>query len=77
MNQPNKNTNSKIKCLSKQTCEFSRMTINGEDCLDVADLNNATLYASPYLVVNQQEYTKHIYAGSKRIVSKLGVGLES
>lgn len=39
--------------------------------------NIVELYASPYLVVNQQEYTKHIYAGSKRIVSKLAVGLES
>ncbi len=61
----------------KLTGEVSRMTINGKDYFDVADLNNATLYASPYLVVNRQEYTKHIYAGSKRIASKLAVGLES
>ena len=38
----------------KLTGEVSRMTINGEDYFDVADLNNATLYASPYLVVNRQ-----------------------
>ena len=31
------------------------------------------LYVSPYLVVNQGgRYTKHIYAGSQRIVSKVG-----
>jgi RHS repeat-associated protein len=77
MKQVKKNINPKIKSLCKQASEVSRMTINGEDYFDVADLNNATLYASPYLVVNRQEYTKHIYAGSKRIVSKLAVGLES
>ena len=32
-----------------------------------------TLYVSPYLVANQGgRYTKHIYIGSQRIVSKLG-----
>jgi RHS repeat-associated protein len=80
MNQSPNNTtlkNPKIGSPWNQASEVSRMTINGEDYFDVADLNNATLYASPYLVINRQEYTKHIYAGSKRIVSKLAVGLES
>ncbi len=32
-----------------------------------------SLYVSPYLVANQGgRYTKHIYAGSQRIVSKVG-----
>ena len=32
-----------------------------------------TLYVSPYLVANQGgRYTKHIYIGSQRIVSKIG-----
>ena len=37
-------------------------------------LYNATLYASPYLVVTPQGYTKHYYAESERIASKLGNG---
>ncbi len=37
-------------------------------------LDNATLYASPYLVANRQGYTKHYYAESERIASKIGGG---
>ena len=37
-------------------------------------LDNATLYASPYLVVIPKGYTKHYYAESERIASKLGNG---
>ena len=37
-------------------------------------LDNATLYASPYLVVTPRGYTKHYYAESERIASKLGNG---
>jgi hypothetical protein len=41
------------------------------------NITNKTLYTSPYLVVNDQEYTKHFYAGSQRLASKLGAGLAS
>ncbi|MDR1345867.1 MAG: hypothetical protein LBK03_04100, partial [Bacteroidales bacterium] len=34
----------------------------------------ATLYVSPYLVANSQNYTKHYYAGTERVASKLGGG---
>ena len=37
-------------------------------------LNNATLYASPYLVVTPKGYTKHYYAESERIASRIGGG---
>ena len=37
-------------------------------------LDNATLYASPYLVVTPQGYTKHYYAENERVASKLGNG---
>jgi RHS repeat-associated protein len=37
-------------------------------------LDNATLYASPYLVATSRGYTKHYYAGSERICSKIGGG---
>ncbi len=34
----------------------------------------ATLYASPYLVITPQGYTKHYYAEAERITSQLGKG---
>ena len=37
-------------------------------------MNNATLYASPYFVATNQGYTKHYYAESERICSKIGGG---
>ena len=36
--------------------------------------DEATLYASPYLVVTPQGYTKHYYAEAERITSQLGKG---
>ena len=38
-------------------------------------LDNATLYASPYLVATDRGYTKHYYAESERIASRIGGGL--
>ncbi len=37
-------------------------------------MGNATLYASPYLVANRQGYTKHYYAESERVASRIGGG---
>ena len=37
-------------------------------------LDNPTLYASPYLVATQQGYTKHYYAESERVASRIGGG---
>jgi len=38
------------------------------------ETHNFTVYISPYLVVNNGGYcSKHIYIGSQRIVSKLGI----
>ena len=36
--------------------------------------DEATLYASPYLVITPQGYTKHYYAEAERITSQLGKG---
>jgi RHS repeat-associated protein len=33
---------------------------------------NYTMYVNPFMVVNNMKFTKHYYAGSQRIVSKLG-----
>ena len=38
------------------------------------DKDNWTMYVSPYMVVNSDRYTKHYYAGSQRIASKIGAG---
>jgi len=37
-------------------------------------MDNATLYASPYLVATPKGYTKHYYAENERIASKIGMG---
>ena len=37
-------------------------------------LDNATLYASPYLVATEKGYTKHYYAETERIASRIGGG---
>ena len=38
------------------------------------DKDNWTMYVSPYMVVNADRFTKHYYAGSQRIASKIGAG---
>ena len=38
------------------------------------DADNYTLYVSPYMVVSKDRFTKHYYAGTQRLVSKIGVG---
>ena len=60
----------------KITGAIDQMTLNGTQQIDVANLNNKTLYTSPYMVVTDQEYTKHYYAGSERIASKIGAGFD-
>ncbi len=37
-------------------------------------MDNATLYASPYVVCTPKGYTKHYYAENERIASKIGSG---
>jgi len=52
------------------------MLINGEQTINFADMNeNKTLYANPYMVINNKEYTKHYYTEGQRIASKIGAGL--
>ena len=38
------------------------------------DKDNWAMYVSPYMVVNSDRFTKHYYAGSQRIASKIGAG---
>ena len=37
-------------------------------------LNHVTLYPSPYIVLTEQGYTKHYYAGADRLAARLGSG---
>ena len=61
----------------KLSGSVEQMQINGNQWIDMVNINSKTLYTSPYLVVNDQEYTKHFYAESQRLASKLGAGLAS
>jgi len=57
----------------KLTGDYIRQNVSGT-WRYFYQLDNATLYASPYLVVTPKGYTKHYYAESERIASKLGNG---
>ena len=57
----------------KLTGDYHLQNTNGQ-WFENYTLTTPTLYASPYLVANRQGYTKHYYAGSERIVSKIGGG---
>jgi RHS repeat-associated protein len=59
----------------KLTGQVQQMYIDGQGYVDVVDLNNKTLYASPYLVYNEQGYSKHYYAGAERVSSRIGGGM--
>ena len=44
-----------------------------DNILFLHEINKENIYVSPYLVANQGgRYTKHIYIGSQRVVSKIG-----
>ena len=57
----------------KSSGENAAMFVNAEFAGGTTNTAKFSLYVSPYLVANQGgRYTKHIYIGSQRIVSKLG-----
>jgi RHS repeat-associated protein len=57
----------------KLTGEEQVMWINGQTSINVVDFGK-TLYASPYMVINEKEYTKHYYIEGERVCSKIGSG---
>lgn len=57
----------------KLTGQYSYQNINGH-YYPYAVLDNPTLYASPYVVCTPKDYTKHYYAESERVASKIGNG---
>ena len=57
----------------KTSGESDQVYVNSEFAGGRTNTAKFSLYVSPYLVANQGgRYTKHIYAGSQRIVSKVG-----
>ena len=57
----------------KTSGESDQVYVNGVFSSGSTNTAKFSLYVSPYLVANQGgRYTKHIYAGSQRIVSKIG-----
>ncbi len=57
----------------KSSGEGEQIYVNSEFSAGVTNTAKFSLYVSPYLVASQGgKYTKHIYIGSQRIVSKLG-----
>ena len=58
----------------KITGPIERMSINGGLYVDQTMLDYKTLYTSPYMVISDMEYTKHFYAESQRVTTKLGGG---
>ena len=57
----------------KTSGENDQVYVNGVFSGGSTNTAKFSLYVSPYLVANQGgRYTKHIYAGSQRIVSKVG-----
>ncbi len=57
----------------KLTGQYRYQNINGR-YFPYAVLDNPTLYASPYVVCTPKGYTKHYYAESERVASKIGNG---
>ena len=61
----------------KHNGSIEQMWINMGQLVNTANITNTTLYASPYMVINDYEYTKHYYIEGQRICSKLGGGMQN
>ena len=61
------------ECTVKTSGESDQVYVNSEFAGGRTNTAKFSLYVSPYLVANQGgRYTKHIYIGSQRVVSKIG-----
>jgi len=59
----------------KVEADYLELDINGQVYWQGYQSDRQTLYTSPYLVFNNQGYTKHYYAGDQRVASVIGGGL--
>ncbi len=58
----------------KMTGANTVLDINADDAQFYSDVDEVTLYTSPYLVANNYGYTKHYYAGTERVCARIGNG---
>jgi RHS repeat-associated protein len=58
----------------KSSGNFTGVYINGAPVGAISHDKNFTLYVSPYLVVRENEFSKHYYIEGQRIASKIGEG---
>ncbi|HOU99351.1 MAG TPA: RHS repeat-associated core domain-containing protein [Bacteroidales bacterium] len=52
------------------------MQINGQNVLQQTILNK-TLYVNPYMVVTENDYTKHFFIENERVATKIGCGFNT
>ena len=60
----------------KVTGHSHQLDINADLMHTVAELDEFTLYPSPYLVFTNRGYTKHYYAGTERLAARIGGGFD-
>jgi RHS repeat-associated protein len=60
----------------KFTGGVSQVQINQTTVIDFAGFDHFTYYVNPYLVMTDQNYTKHYYIEGQRIMSKIGGGMD-
>ena len=58
----------------KMTGGNTLIDINADVAQYYSIVDNITLYTSPYLVANNNGYTKHYYAGTERVCASIGNG---
>ena len=58
----------------KMTGDASLVDQNAQTQQMYANLQHVTLYPSPYMVLSEQGYTKHYYAGAERVCARIGSG---
>jgi RHS repeat-associated protein len=52
---------------------YINYTLSG-DIFSTANFDDAVLYPNPYIIITPNGYTKHYYAGSERLATKIGGG---
>ena len=58
----------------KMTGDASTVDVNAWEQHTYGCLDHVTLYPSPYMVLTEQGYTKHYYAGTERVAARIGSG---
>jgi len=59
----------------KMSGSYQSTYINSSLTISSVSMNDYTLYTSPYMVMTDNEYTKHYYVEADRVASKIGGGM--